>query len=497
MLVPANRLLAGLGSEFKQLSALFSNLGGEGSSLQAIAHGLDLLSVRESGGVVAMRAQFASLATVVGEIDAAIPANAGTFGIPELMARIGKGNRSSDLAELEAAWRGLIADFEKLMLNINTLELDVATRARLIEAAAAWETMDFAAQSSAPSGSDALTEESEIESKTFERYLQQRFDEPGLRVTAFAPLPGGFGKQTLMFTVAGKALDGDFVLRRDQGADTSLENDCHYVAREYPVVKAVHERGFPSAEVLWLETNHDIVPGGDFMIMRRAPGAVAGSAFGPSLPVPDDLADSLATIAAKLHGLEPLVQLGDVASFIRTDLWALSRGEVVRRYIRDWYDLYLRDVHIPSPTLVTLYGWLFENIPDRAGVPSLIHGDIGFHNFLFDQGRLSAVLDWEFAHIGDPAEELGYIATTVGSALDWSRFMSRYVEAGGDPVDPVTLHFFKVWSQVRNATAANLHATGFSTGALSDLNLVFLIYRYIPLFLNSARQLILQGPDHA
>lgn len=120
----------------------------------------------------------------------------------------------------------------------------------------------------------------------------------------------------------------------------------------------------------------------------------------------------------------------------------------------------------------------------------LLHGDFGFHNFLFDHGQLSAVLDWEFAHIGDPAEELGYIRETIGNAIDWNRLIASYEAAGGEPVDAATLRFFRVWAHVRNAAASNLIAANFIAGLADDLKLAFLPHVHFPMFISAAQALI-------
>lgn len=48
----------------------------------------------------------------------------------------------------------------------------------------------------------------------FTAYLRNRFHEADLQVTSIQALAGGFGKQTILFDVDGKALSGAFVMRR-------------------------------------------------------------------------------------------------------------------------------------------------------------------------------------------------------------------------------------------------------------------------------------------
>lgn len=46
----------------------------------------------------------------------------------------------------------------------------------------------------------------------------------------------------------------------------------------------------------------------------------------------------------------------------------------------------------------------------QQAVPGMVHGDYGPQNLLFDPNSfdVSAVLDWEFAHEGDPVEDLAW-----------------------------------------------------------------------------------------
>jgi Phosphotransferase enzyme family len=63
----------------------------------------------------------------------------------------------------------------------------------------------------------------------------------------------------------------------------------------------------------------------------------------------------------------------------------------------------------------------------------LVHGDVGFHNMMMRDGRLAAILDWELTHIGDPAEDIGYIRAPLLKPLKpWDKFVATYVAEGGD-----------------------------------------------------------------
>ena len=85
---------------------------------------------------------------------------------------------------------------------------------------------------------------------------------------------------------------------------------------------------------------------------------------------------------------------------------------------------------------------------------SLVHGDLRFGNLLHSQGRLTALLDWEMTHLGDPIEDLGWVYRDLWSpatSLSFDGFLAAYVEAGGGPVDPDHLRWYQVLSEVKHA----------------------------------------------
>jgi aminoglycoside phosphotransferase (APT) family kinase protein len=485
MLIPAARLLEATRLEFARLMPLLADSGVDGSGAYSVAHSLGLLFARETGGVEFVRAQFARLADTLDGLGGAIDD-----------ARIRETIQSAagphSLCELESLWiealSGMQAAVAAAIVSDRTSDQRDALRSALVK----WETADREAQIASPIGA-AADSDMEITKDKLVGYLRDRFDEPDLVVTSLQPLSGGFGKQTIIFAAEGKALSGEYVIRRDIGENAGLDTSCHLIHREYPVIRAAYEQGFPAPEALWVDTEHRLLPGGHFIVMRRAPGKVAGNFFGAQTEIPHDLADILADKMAQLHNMPPLRDLGPLTDTIKPELWDMPLGECVKFYIRNWYEFYLREQNTPSPALVALYGWLLDNIPESTGTPRLIHGDIGFHNFLLHDGKMSALVDWEFAHIGDPAEELGYVKVTVGDSLDWDRFMRRYQAGGGKEVSAEALRFYGVWAYVRNASGANIMSTRLITGLADDLKLSILPYMHIPPFVKSAQALI-DGP---
>lgn len=100
--------------------------------------------------------------------------------------------------------------------------------------------------------------------------------------------------------------------------------------------------------------------------------------------------------------------------------------------------------------------WLARH-PPRAARTSLIHSDMGPGNFLFEQGRVTAILDWEVAHWGDPMEDLAAIAvrdmaTPIGPlALRYAEY-AEFAGRGAAAIDLAGVAWYRVFILTRNTT---------------------------------------------
>ncbi|MBW2241889.1 MAG: phosphotransferase family protein [Deltaproteobacteria bacterium] len=63
---------------------------------------------------------------------------------------------------------------------------------------------------------------------------------------------------------------------------------------------------------------------------------------------------------------------------------------------------------VPNPTIEPALRWLVENKPREPVTPSILWGDSRIGNMIFRQGECAAVLDWEMAVLGDPAQDLAW-----------------------------------------------------------------------------------------
>ena len=105
--------------------------------------------------------------------------------------------------------------------------------------------------------------------------------------------------------------------------------------------------------------------------------------------------------------------------------------------------------------------WLRTHLPAAPAREVLVHGDFRPANVLVAQGRVTALLDWELAHRGDPAEDLGwYLAPVyrhehfIAGAWTPADFLRRYEARSGLLVDPQALRFWSVFAIYKLAAIA-------------------------------------------
>jgi aminoglycoside phosphotransferase (APT) family kinase protein len=132
------------------------------------------------------------------------------------------------------------------------------------------------------------------------------------------------------------------------------------------------------------------------------------------------------------------------------------------------------------PALDYCLAWLDANAPETRSL-TLVHGDFRSGNYLLDGTRLSAILDWEFAHWGDPMEDIGWLC-----ARCW-RFGNDDLEAGGVgsrqalydaynavaalKIDARVIPYWEVMAAVKWGVIAVLQGDRFLTGGETAIEL--------------------------
>ncbi len=131
------------------------------------------------------------------------------------------------------------------------------------------------------------------------------------------------------------------------------------------------------------------------------------------------------------------------------------------------------------PVLELAWRWLEADRPDPTG-RTVVHGDYRMGNFLVDTTGLRGVLDWELAHAGDPAEDVGWLSAPawrfggrgeVGGFGRLDEFLADYAAAGGPMIDPATVRWWQVYATLKWAVICALQASVHLSGAVRSVEL--------------------------
>lgn len=97
--------------------------------------------------------------------------------------------------------------------------------------------------------------------------------------------------------------------------------------------------------------------------------------------------------------------------------------------------------------------WLERNVPDYERVV-LVQGDTGPGNFLYRNSRVSAVLDWELAHWGDPMDDIAWLSLRAvqDTFTHLPDRLAEYASLSGHELDADRIWYYRVFAETTMAT---------------------------------------------
>jgi len=99
-----------------------------------------------------------------------------------------------------------------------------------------------------------------------------------------------------------------------------------------------------------------------------------------------------------------------------------------------------------DPLARTQLDFLRSHIPDYDGEPVLVQGDTGPGNFIHYRGHVTAIVDWELAHLGDPMDDIAWLSWRA-TQHGWPDFPARlreYEETSGITVDARRVAYYRL-----------------------------------------------------
>src|SRR6185437_10930681 len=225
-------------------------------------------------------------------------------------------------------------------------------------------------------------------------------------------LPGGASKEAWAVDARGERL----LVRR--AAVGVIHKHTLSLADEFAVLEAAHEAGVKAPRPI---AYIDDLDGREAFVMERLEGETIGRRI-VRHAVPEQLPLQMAEELAKIHGLEP------------ERLPFLEEASVDR--LVDELD----EVGEPHPAIELGLWWLRDNRPPPRE-PVVVHGDFRIGNLVVDETGLVGVLDWEFAHLDDPARDLSFALVRawrfgvperrLGGIGEAEPYLARYNELTG------------------------------------------------------------------
>ena len=272
------------------------------------------------------------------------------------------------------------------------------------------------------------------------------------------PIPGGASRETFLVEA-----DGDsWVLRRDPEGSVSLVP----ISNEFALIDFAHAAGVPVPRPVALEP-----AGGRFGSAGMLMSFVEGTSVAPRIlrkpeyeEARERLTEQLADALARIHSIDPAELNGVVPA---------PPGDPALAQIDEW-ERQLDEIGESLPAVELGLRWLRLNAPEPVE-PRLVHGDFRLGNFIVDERGLAAVIDWELAHLGDPAEDIGWLCIRswrfgnddrqVAGVGDRDEFLAAYESAGGQPMEGARIRYWEAFGNVKWAVICARQAHDHLTGA--------------------------------
>ena len=299
------------------------------------------------------------------------------------------------------------------------------------------------------------------------RQLGAYLREAGWRVRdcMLSRLEGGAGPET--WRVCLLRSDGGptrVVLRTD--AATRLLGSASRV-EEHAALRMAWTAGVPVPEPILLEPSA-LPLGAPFFLMEEVGGAASPAAFlGDPSRGGTGMAAHCAAALANIHAAPCTRSTDAVADALH---WTGER---------------LADLDRARPALAFAHAWCAHRRP-REGETVFAHRDFRIGNLMVSDGRLVAVLDWEYARPSDPHEDLGWfcapawrhgrLALEAGGLASRETFLAAYETASGRAVDRARVTWWSAMGQLRWALIAIAQGAR-ALGGQPDLDLALTGHR--------------------
>ena len=249
--------------------------------------------------------------------------------------------------------------------------------------------------------------------------------------------PAGARKEAWYIDVERDGALDELFLRIDQSG-TDPARDPWTLQREAVVYLALQDTEVPVPQVIAVH------PVEQAMLSRR----LVGENWFARIRDPDEqlsTAQDFITKLAALHRLD--VQALDLPGFPKPT----SVADAVHAELDELESvLDARGGAVDPATRFTLE-WLRRNVPSPAVPVVLVQGDTGPGNFMYRDGKVVAVVDWELAHLGDPMDDIAWLSLRAVQEpfTHLPDRLAEYEALTGNTIDEQRVWYYRVLAEAK------------------------------------------------
>lgn len=309
-----------------------------------------------------------------------------------------------------------------------------------------------------------------------------------VEVSGWRRFPAGMSWVTIGFTARLEHESRDLILRL---GDPAALFSPYRTEPEFLALSALAGvAGLPIPHA-WTRCDDTTVLGAPFVITQRVAGDTPTPWDGgvnrdeaERVSLGNDFSDILGAIHAFDWRRSPLAAWAG----------AITPANAARLETQRWVDEASHGAPLPA-ALHYAMRWLEANAPISEHIV-VVHGDYRVGNFLRQGGRITAVLDWELVHLGDPHEDLAWAglrafgpsgSKRIGGLVDRDVFHARYRARSGIAVDPARLRYHEVLAQFKTSAMLLGASRRVEAGRARDVRMAAMGFQLAPTLLELIR----------
>jgi len=288
-----------------------------------------------------------------------------------------------------------------------------------------------------------------------------------ISLLSFERIFGGASRETYKIRIKDQFNNEEkLILRRTQ--ESSLIETSQ--STEYLAYSAYQDTSVPVPLMIDINEDQEIL-GAPFMLMQQLDG-VAASPFTPNVYSPHEQ-----KLGEQFWSILGEIAKKDIADDFINQFDNTEANPCWKKELDKWVGVIREDSISVEPILEAGIRKLYGNAPKESKKKSLVHGDYRNGNFLFLEDRITGILDWEMAHIGEPLEDLAWALSPIWSWQDKEKpayliarqeALSIWEKASGLVIDENDLKWWELFACVKGMAIWISAGNEFKTGKNID-----------------------------